>query len=127
MVVAGGETATGRNVVMTSLGGQVSGTMRDADGGEVAGHVTVYRRGSTGAFTAFAETETAVGTGRWIVDGLSAGNYRIEFDPDAATLAGEFWRDAATLATATTVTVTAGQQVGSIDPVLDPVRSPSPG
>ena len=105
--------------VGATLAGRVT---RAVDGSPVPG-VTVYADGDSGSATA----ETAA-DGRYVLRGLNAGAYILEFAPPIVddqppALAYEYWQDVRSPDLATPVDVPAGGRVEGIDASLDATGS----
>ncbi|MFC6150969.1 MULTISPECIES: fibronectin type III domain-containing protein [Mumia] len=95
----------------SSIGGRVTD-----EGSHALGEVTVIARQLVGhGYPWITETTTAE-DGTYVLDGLRAGTYRIEFVSE--THAGEFWGDAAELADADDVVVSTGESRRGIDAAL---------
>lgn len=87
---------------------QLSGRVTD-DAGDAVPGVRVHAYGSGSG------TTTTDASGTWTLPGLPAGSYRVEFRPTGSTLVGEFWDDAASYLTATSLRVADGEVVTGLD------------
>jgi hypothetical protein len=110
-VTPGGATG-GVDAAMVA-GGDIAGTVTDADGDPLPG-VTVEAIASNGV--AVTSTGTAA-DGSYALVGLTSGNYSVEFEGFAGSLQiePEFYGSSATLAGATAVQVSAGAPTAGID------------
>ena len=117
-VRAGGIT---RNVnASLDLASKISGTVLAAsDDAPAAGvWVEAFRRvGNKWEWASSAETSS---DGGYVIEGLSAGTYRVSFFDPAGKLVSEYYDGKASLAKATYVTVAAGSETTGIDAKLDP-------
>lgn len=102
-VVAGETTDVGDVVLDETLAGAISGTLTGA-GGPIATEAVVFAYSDSAA--AWVQSGVADGTGAYVIEGLAAGSYRLY--AAAEGFAGEFYDDAADLATAMPVVVAAG-------------------
>jgi hypothetical protein len=101
VVTTPGATATIN--IQLAVAGQISGTV-SMDGGGSAGVGTVYVYSSVGSVVTSQTTDSG---GNYTVEGLAAGNYFVRFLGFTGA-ASEYYDDAASLAGATSVHVTAG-------------------
>lgn len=86
----------------------LSGRVTDDGGAPVSG-VRVHASGSGSG------TTTTDASGTWTIPGLRAGGYRVEFRPSGSTLVGEYWDDAASFVTASSVRLADGEAVSGLD------------
>ena len=101
--------------------GSISGTVTNSGGAGIANvSVTVYKGYDNGGVPAFANESVAytAGDGTYTVGGLPAGTYRIGFIPLGFTYADEFFNNAATLVSATDITLAANATVTGKNAVL---------
>lgn len=117
------ETATGFEIAAgtkvseidarLATGAVLGGRVTDAKGAPVAGvGVSVVDGNSWRS----VETDS---NGRWTSTPLVAGSYTLNFQaPQGANLVSEWWKDAATAAAATTVTVAAGARITNLNTSL---------
>lgn len=91
---------------------QLSGRVTDENGVPVAGaRVNAYGSGSG--------VTTTESSGEWTLGGLRAGGYRVDVTPPAGSnLVGEYWDDAGSYLTATSVRVAEGESVTGLDSQL---------
>lgn len=117
VVVTAAQTASGIDVALipaSSIGGKIT-----AAGGTTpldAISVTVFRL--TGTEWNFLGGATTQADGTYVVGGLAAGVYRLEFVDSSGAYAGEFYNDKSSLALADSVNVPASTAVGGIDASL---------
>ncbi|HEY5229784.1 MAG TPA: carboxypeptidase-like regulatory domain-containing protein, partial [Galbitalea sp.] len=100
LTVGTAQTLTGYNAVL-SVGASISGTVTGADTGQGVLNASVQAL-QDGSFAGFANVAS---DGSYTISGLAPGNYTLQFVPSYNTdYLGQYWKDAATAATATTVT-----------------------
>jgi hypothetical protein len=122
VAVTVGQVKSGIDAHM-SRGGGIAGTVTDAalhiGLGQVS--VTVYDVANGGSAIAFATTD---GQGHYAVNGLTAGSYRVGYSATATSYftrvdyLQRYYPAASTYTTATSVSVTAGQQTTGVDTAL---------
>jgi hypothetical protein len=104
--------------------GVISGVVTSSSGGP-ASNVRVRAFAPDGSEpTELQNTVLTTVTGFYRIERLTAATYRVKFDPSSVYL-GEWWDDAATMADADPVAVTAGATTSGIDAVL--ARRPGTG
>jgi 5-hydroxyisourate hydrolase-like protein (transthyretin family) len=117
VAVTEGQTTTGIDETL-GAGGSISGTVTDAATGYPIGSVFVQLTDDNGNLLfgnqSGRNTET---DGSYSFTNLPPGSYKVEFS-SAGPLGFQFWHGASTLATANSVTVTAGQNTANIDAAL---------
>ncbi|MDQ1543959.1 MAG: hypothetical protein QOK08_1597, partial [Actinomycetota bacterium] len=120
VAVAGGATVAGINATL-SAGGTISGTVsgRAANGTVFAApnaQPSVYSSDGT----RFTNSGYADLNGKYTISNLPAGSYTIYFvpEPDTTDFVPQWWKNKSSEATATVITVKAGQTKSNIDPVL---------
>ena len=104
--VASGATVTGKDAVLAAAG-VVTGTLT-GPGGKPAQDVDVDVYQQVGAVYQYIKTVSSRDTGLYIVDGLRAGNYKLEFIDYDERYTSEFFDNKATLTDATVIAVAAG-------------------
>jgi carboxypeptidase family protein len=119
--VAAGANKTGIDATLT-VGGTITGVVTSsADGLPLAGIcANVYESGSTAPEGGRGYTNS---DGYYEVTGLAAGTYKVEFSDcsgDAITMATQYYNNAASLSTATAITVGSGATVTGIDAAMSP-------
>lgn len=111
--VRAGETTPGIDAQL-AVGGSLSGTVTTAGGAPLAG-ISVYVLTLAGGYV--GQTQTAA-DGTYVVRGLAAGSYRIQFyDQQNRGYVSEYYDDA-TYSTATPVVVRAGATTSHVDAQL---------
>ncbi|MCE1180399.1 MAG: carboxypeptidase-like regulatory domain-containing protein [Micrococcales bacterium] len=104
-----GAALSGKSVQLTEMA-VISGRVTAPDGSPIAGATVEVARG---AYLGWGYAETGA-DGRYEVAGLPAGSYTMQFlPPYDSPYVGEYWRDAATSATATAITLAAGQRLSA--------------
>lgn len=113
LTVVAGETLTGIDASL-QVAGSITGTVtRDGDETPVAG-ATVAVSPVDGSWV--PELAWTQEDGSFLVGGLPSGQYTVRFEgPADSGLTGEFWDDAVDSASATPVTVVAGESAPGID------------
>ena len=115
VTVSSGASTTGIDFSLAA-GGAVSGTVYQADGVTPVADADVWAEaydccgGGNGTRTA--------SDGTYLIEGLSAGDYRVQVHAPEQGLAAQFYDGTTDRSAAFRVTVTAGQATGSIDFVL---------
>jgi hypothetical protein len=105
------------NVTMEP-GGEISGTVTDANGGPPLSRVCVDAEAVGEGGTGFAATEA---DGTYTVVALPSGNYTVRFyDCGSAQYAPQYFNGQPTYATANLVSVTAGAETESINAAMQP-------
>lgn len=113
LTVDTGETLTGIDASLQVAGSITGSVTRDGEGTPVAG-ATVAVSAVDGSWT--AELAWTQEDGSFLVGGLPSGQYTVRFDgPADSGLTGEYWDDAVDSASATPVTVVAGESASGID------------
>ncbi len=113
-VVAG--STTGGISPQLRIGGTITGTVTGPGGAPLEADTTGSVTARTNAGYTFAASFND--DGRFAITGLSPGQYQLVFTADNSTYAASWWRNAATMGTATAVTVTPGATTGSVDQEL---------
>jgi hypothetical protein len=104
ITVGAGQTLTNYDAVL-SVGASISGTVTGADTGQALSNSGVQAL-QDGAPVGFANVAS---DGSYTVNGLAPGDYTLQFTPAYGTnYVSQYWNDAPTAATATTITVAAG-------------------
>jgi protocatechuate 3,4-dioxygenase beta subunit len=113
IVLAAGESLTGRDVVLDA-GASISGNIKSvgASSTNLAG-IDVYAY-PVGSF--LGSSTTTDNNGNYTLSSLRAGTYVVQFS--GGDYFTEWWNDAATRETATSITLTAGQVRSGISPTL---------
>lgn len=112
--VTAGATSAGIDAAL-GAGASLSGTVTDAHSGKPLAGVSVnVSSGETGAS---AGGETGAG-GEYTVSGLPAGRYTVQFEASGSNYVSQFYADASTPESASSVTVSAGQHRSGIDAAL---------
>jgi hypothetical protein len=104
ITIGAAQNLTGYNAVL-SVGASISGTVTGADTGLglPGGYVQALQSGNPVGFANVSST------GTYDVSGLEPGSYILQFVPANGTnYVGQYWNDASTAATATPITVSAG-------------------
>ena len=118
--VAAGQVAGGIDATL-ARSATISGTVVLPTGTDPGtGTVTVRAYASVGVVA--AET-TIASDGRYILNGLAPGTYRVQFEADGIDAVSEFWNDASTFDSAKPVTLTSGQARTGIDATLASMAS----
>jgi Carboxypeptidase regulatory-like domain len=116
--ISAGDALTGYDAHL-AVGGTISGTVLDGAGANapIANvDVTVYQNGVLVPTSSFSQTDN---DGNYALTGLAAGTYDVFFQPGyPSTDATQWWSNAASEASATHVTVTAGTTVSGINATL---------
>jgi len=111
------QTASGINAALvsaSSIGGTVTAANGNAPLESIA--ITAFRQvGSNWEFVGGQITDT---NGVYLITGLAAGSYRLEFNDSLGVYAGEFYNDKASLALADTVNVPVSTSVPNINASL---------
>lgn len=121
VTVTAGATVTGKNVQMV-VGASISGTISSASG-------ATLDNACAEAYNDTYDVEGYVdGSGRYELRGLPVGTYRVMFhdDCDASHPSTLWYGGATTEAGATTITLTAGQQLTGINAVFGQVPATGP-
>jgi hypothetical protein len=107
-------TTSGINATLqaSSSAGSISGTV--SYGGQPVSDADIELIDSSGNYVSGTETSAS---GTYTLNGLPPGTYKVEFGTDT-NLAFQFYTGASTVATATAVTVAAGQNVTGINAAL---------
>ena len=121
IAVTAGATTPNINQAL-SPGGQITGTVTDSASAHTAGGVTVTAYDTNG--NADAVTTTA-SDGTYALQGLPAGDYRVEFSGSGASFFGsesayatQYYKARSTLASADSVTVALGQTTANVDAAM---------
>lgn len=101
-VTAGSTTTLGAAL---PTGGQITGTITNASGGAVVSGVNVFAFDANGNFAGSATTDA---NGKYTIQSLRGGSYKLEFTGSPA-LVSEFYNGSSTLQGGTPVGVTQGQ------------------
>jgi hypothetical protein len=104
-------------------GGSIEGTVADEAGSGVGG-VEAIVLGASGE--ALAQSATAA-DGDYMVSGLAAGSYRVEFEPAGVGELSEFYPNVLSLFEAQAVNVTAGAATSGIDAKIQSLDAAAPG
>ncbi|MFE1647077.1 carboxypeptidase regulatory-like domain-containing protein [Microbacterium sp. P01] len=122
VTVTGGATTTVDSQLTT--GATVSGVATD-DAGQPVANVTVWAYRVTDGVRGPGGGAATSADGSYSISGLEAGVYKIEFDTQNASseVAGEWWDDAKTEQSATTLDLSAGEMATDISPRLAPAAS----
>ncbi|WP_198011516.1 carboxypeptidase regulatory-like domain-containing protein [Arthrobacter sp. FB24] len=113
--VAAAQDLTGINATLAK-GATISGTVSAPAGVTLTGvTVTAYSGDNIARYSA----STQVGAdGKYQLYGLPAGSYKLQFSGSNSGALAQWYNNSATIETAAAVTVTAGQDVGSINATL---------
>lgn len=116
LTLGSGESLTSISPTLSS-GGSVSGVVTDESGAGIEGVSIVAHGSESWGAVGWAETDAS---GAYVIAGLPAGEYRIEFRTSATTesVVAEWWDDAADFDTATPVAVAPGIDTADISPQL---------
>ena len=112
-----GVTIPNVNAVLTP-GGTITGSVKNAQAAPLA--VRVYLYSALDAVFSRASYNTSASTGTFSFANVKAGDYKIYVDPLATGLPPVWYGNAASFASAATVTVTEGGTVSGINIVLAP-------
>lgn len=124
------EAANKLNVTAGGVVANINATL--ARGGSFSGKVTDNSGNPLGdicvdAFTKSGQRRGSGWTGsdgQYVVGGLTTGTYIAQFHTcGGGNYAWEYWNNASTRETATTISVTGGSNTGSISPTLDPGKT----
>ncbi|MGX9728297.1 MAG: MSCRAMM family protein [Candidatus Electronema sp. VV] len=113
VVVTLANTTANVNAVL-EVSGSISGKMTNAAGTGLAGYVAVYD--SSNEWVGDAQTEA---DGSYVVSGLSAGSYKVNFDADDQSYLDEWYNNKASFNAADAVAVTLGSTTANINAVLE--------
>ena len=125
VAVTAGSTTTGIDAALAP-GGQISGTVTDADTHAAVADVCVTVYDSAGNAAGSVTTDAG---GQYTLPGLASGSYRVAFDVSFLSCfeaggtgyyALQYYSDGASLATADPVSVTAGSTTSGINAALQP-------
>jgi hypothetical protein len=111
-----------------AISGEIAGKVTRTDGTPMDGVCVRAFDAASGDELGDGEPETTPATGRYVITGLAAGSYKLEFDPcdpGDEIYAAEFYDDKSSLAEAGTVAVSTGQRTSGIDAAL--ALKPVPG
>jgi PKD repeat protein/protocatechuate 3,4-dioxygenase beta subunit len=97
-----------------ATGGSVSGRVTDTAGNPVSG-ASVSILSASGVGLGFATSGT---DGRYVISGLGAGSYRVQFSHTAGGYLSEYWNDQSSLEAASPVEVVAGVETSNVDASL---------
>jgi hypothetical protein len=116
VTVTGGQTTSGIDAQLSDKG-NISGRVTDSSGIAGIPNVNVNIDDLNGNWINGTHTDE---NGYYTVDGLPAGDYKVEFNPDnaAGNYLREWYNDKNSFDSADTVTVTNGQTTGGIDAQL---------
>ncbi len=126
--VAPGATATITEQLVRATG-QIKGCLTDkATGAFVGGiEVTAFRWDAASASWVVQATRQTVSDGRYVFSGLPAGTYRLRFADVSVEWSGayvsEYYNDKPDIASASSISVTAGMAPATCDAVLSPIAS----
>ena len=117
--VHAGENVSGIDIDLTpnAQRGEIDGTVTDTSGDPVSTRVMIFRKTPYG-WQGYASTSSYVGDGSYSLV-LAPGTYRVEFGTPNNYYAPQFWQNAADLADATDIVVTADAQ-STADAVMRP-------
>lgn len=101
-----------------TIGATITGVVTD-EAGEPVENVSVWARPATAGGAAATGVST-LSDGSYTLTGLAPGSYTVQFETGQAgvSVAGEWWDDAKTQATATVLTVAAGDVIADVSPRL---------
>ena len=117
VAVTAGATKANVNVTLAADGG-IAGTVSNANSAPLDGiAVAAYRDNGLGVWVHVADARTA-GHGRYHLDGLAAGNYRLRFLDESGTYASECYNDKLCLALSDTVVVRGGVTTPAVNAAL---------
>ncbi|MEA1263371.1 carboxypeptidase regulatory-like domain-containing protein [Microbacterium sp. STF-2] len=117
VVLAEGEAVSGIDASLVA-GGAIAGVVTRADDGAPLANVTVNALDANGEIVAFARTNPA---GAYVVGGLPAGSYRVQFGAPAPGLVTEYWENAYSFNAAKVVAVGELQTTAGVNAALDSV------
>jgi uncharacterized surface anchored protein len=116
LTLSSGEVKAGVDANLPRTASAIRGTVTDGHGQPLAGLEVVVTEGEGG----IVGTATTAADGTYIVDGLQAGSYQVEFEPGGADLLPQFYDGAGLASAATPVPVPSDSVVGHIDAVMKP-------
>ena len=114
ITIGAAQTLTGYNAVLAA-GASISGTVTGADTGLGLPNANVFAL-LDGNQVGFA---TVASNGSYTIDGLAPGDYTLQFVPAGSTnYVGQYWNNAPSAATATTISIGSGQAATGYNAVL---------
>jgi hypothetical protein len=118
ITVSAGETKTAN--AKLSAGGSIEGTVSAASGGARLENVRVLASDSDGALAASTTTGE---DGTYTLNGLAAGSYTVQFEPQDDPYLSQYYQNASSLEGATQVSVTPGASKSGVNASLSPSAS----
>jgi protocatechuate 3,4-dioxygenase beta subunit len=113
LTLQAGTVASSIDAVLQSAS-TISGTVTASEGGDLSGvEVSVYDESG-----AFVQAVTSGAEGTYIVSGLSAGTYTVQFEPAGTDYIGQFYDEKSDGNSATSVVLAAGASKEDIDAKL---------
>lgn len=116
LTLTSGEAKVGVDAHLDRTAAAIKGSVTDGHGQPLAGLEVVVTEGEGG----IVGTATTAADGTYVVDGLQAGTYKVEFESGSANLLPQFYAEQGSAATATPVAVASDSVVGHIDAVMRP-------
>lgn len=116
--VSVGATVAGIDAAMAAAG-SLKGRVTASDTGLPLSDVLVYAHRWSGSYWAWAGSANTDSDGRYVIDGLAAGDYRVGFDTWGMPYIFEYYDNAYAEQDAVPVPVTAGDATTGVDAALD--------
>jgi len=111
------QTASGINAALVTAS-SIGGTVTAADGTAPLESIAITAFRQVGSDWEFVGGQITDANGVYLITGLAAGSYRLEFNDSLGVYAGEFYNDKASLALADTVNVPVSTSVQNINASL---------
>ncbi|WP_307097445.1 carboxypeptidase regulatory-like domain-containing protein [Arthrobacter sp. V1I9] len=112
IVLTAGQGRTGIDAVL-ALGASISGKVTVPAGVSSSGVVILHKSDNT-----FAKSVYFGSDGNYLLQGLDAGSYKLQFVPYTAAVLQQWYSNASSMEAAATVTLTDGQSLTSMDATL---------
>jgi hypothetical protein len=117
VTVSAGTQTPEVNAALTP-GGQIEGTVTNAStAGPVAGELACATSTAGGSAEVCVTTASA---GKYVLEGLSAGSYKVEFYSESGAYLTQYFNDEAAVSEANAITVESGHTVPAINAALQP-------
>lgn len=116
LTLSAGEVKAGVDANLPRTASAIEGRVTDGQGQPLVGLEVMVTEAEGG----IVGTATTAADGTYIVDGLQAGAYQVEFEPSGTDFLPQFYDGAGSVSDATPVQVPSDSVVGHIDAVMKP-------